>query len=108
MTLAELKDILISRVGWEQPSGSGLTVTAGNQTSDSGRYYQEGHSAVTLENIHKTIPVVDADDTVFNEYLAKFSERTVNQVVADVFNRSTVKETVIDEVTVFDNAIIIE
>lgn len=106
MTIAELQVLLINRIGWEQPLGSGLTVTAANQTSESGRFFQEAHAAITLENIHKTIPVIDSDETVFNDFLTKFKERAVIQVVSDVFNRSTVKETVVDVITAFDTAII--
>lgn len=106
MTLTELQTTLLNRIGWEETSGTGLTVTAANQTSDSGRFFQEGHHAITLSNIHETIEVIDADDTVFNEYLEKFRKRAVIQTVSDVFNRSTVDDTVVSELSTFDNAII--
>ena len=52
----EIKDILLTRVGWRQEIQCPITVSAENLTTDSGRYFQDEHSAVSIENIKDSIP----------------------------------------------------
>ena len=41
----EIKDILLTRIGWRQELKCPITVNATNLTSDSGRFFQDEHSA---------------------------------------------------------------
>jgi len=88
MTLSEAKDILITRLGWrDDKTVSGLTLSAINLQTDSGRVFQGEHSAVTLENIRDTQPIVDVIEADFNQYLEDIREQIVIQILDDAFEK---------------------
>lgn len=92
MTHVELRTLLMNRVGWKQPTGSTYNLDSDNTETESGRYYQDEHAFVTLDNIFSTMEKVNADESEFNAYLKELRERAIILVISDVF-----KVTVIDE-----------
>lgn len=104
MTFTEVRDILDNRVNWKD---SGGYLSSDNTTTDSGRYFQDEHSAVTLDNIRDCQPEIGISDADFNTYLSDLRKSVVLQVIADVYGaESKIKESEItDNVGVFDNAI---
>jgi hypothetical protein len=94
-THTEIKDILLTRIGWRQEIGSTIAVDATNLTTDSGRYFQDEHSAVTIENIKACQTVVAISEANLNAYLTQLREQAVYQVLSDVFNK---KDLISDEI----------
>lgn len=107
MSLEETYQLLKNRIGWEDPPVTGLvTLSADNKLSDSGRYYQEEHSAITLKNIHSVVETVNSDSETFNKHLEALRKQAVKQVIADVFQHSEIWEAKInDNLSAFDTAI---
>jgi hypothetical protein len=107
-THTEIKDILLTRVGWRQELNSPITVDATNLTTDSGRCFQDEHSAVTIENIRDCQPVVDIGEDDLNAYLTQLREQSVYQVLSDVFNKKDIIEDEINaNIRMFDQAILL-
>lgn len=104
MTQIELRDLLLSRIGWKDDAR--YNVDATNQTSDSGRYFQDEAHFVTLTNIKESMEQVDAEDGEFNTYLADLTRQAVTLVLSDVFRVSNIDDQVLtDQANLFDNAI---
>ena len=107
-THTEIKDILLTRIGWRQELGSPITVDATNLTTDSGRFFQDEHSAVTVENIRDCQSIVDIKEWDLNTKLTQLREQAVYQVLSDVFNK---KDIISDEVNanirMFDQLILL-
>lgn len=104
MTYTEARDILDKRINWRDTDEY---LTAANSETDSGRYFQDEHSAVTLDNIRACQPEVGISDTDFNTYLTQLRQAVILQVLADVFGSEseiTDKEIELNP-GVFDNAI---
>ena len=94
MTLSEAKDILIERIGWRDDSTvSGFTLSASNLLSESGRYFQQEHSAVTLANIRDTQPIINIGETEYQGYLETLKEQAVVQVLNDVLEKDYIDDT---------------
>jgi len=86
---------LSTRVGFRQPLASGAPVLAApNITSDSGRYFQDFHSLVTVQNIKSTMEQVAASDGNLNTYLTELNKAAVQRSLNGVFTGSQVKEQV--------------
>lgn len=104
MTYTEARDILDTRINWRDTGGY---LTAENSTTVSGRYFQDEHSAVTLENIRACQPKVDIQDGDFNTYLTQLRQSVILQVLSDVFgSESEITDKELNcNVGVFDNAI---
>lgn len=109
MKLSELKDILITRVGWrDDKTVEGFTLSEVNLKSDSGRHFQSEHSAVTLEHIRDCQPVPSISASDFNTYLEELRKQAVLQVLDDAFERDYVKDNLIVRYpTAFDSAIML-
>lgn len=107
MTISEAKDILVNRIGWDDDGTlSGFTVTAPASTTNSGRYFQDEHNAITLENIKDTQPVSDISDAALNTFLVKLRLRAVNKVLADAFEKDFINDDLLTAYPAgFDNAI---
>lgn len=107
MTLKEAKDVLVTRIGWRDDKTIGdLPLSAINLQSDSGRYFQSEHSAVTLSNIMDCQPVRLIGEPEFNTYLEQVREQVVLQVLTDAFERDYVNGKILEHYpTSFDEAI---
>ena len=60
MTIIEAHDLLKNRLGF-RAEGS-FVLDSGLTTTDSGRYFQDEHTALILKNIHATIDPEPEDD----------------------------------------------
>ncbi len=104
MTFTEARDILNQRVNWRDTENN---LDAANSTSESGRYFQDEHSAVTLGNIRACQPTVDITDLEFNTLLTQMRHSAILRVLADVYGaENTITQNELDcNVGVFDTAI---
>jgi hypothetical protein len=106
MTLSEAKDILIDRIGWKDDNTvKGVVLSANNLLSNSGRYFQDEHSAITLANIRDCQPIPNILNDDFNDYLYNLKKSVSLKVLSDVFEKDyvddnlfTIYPTVFDEV----------
>lgn len=108
MTVNETYLLLKNRLGWSDPleAGSIIVLDADNKTSDSGRFYQEEHSAITLEIIKDLMEPITDDMTIFNTYLRAQSKKAVTQVITDVFHGHFIADARVNEhIEAFDTAI---
>jgi hypothetical protein len=102
----EIKDILLTRVGWRQEIECPIVVSAANLTTDSGRFFQDEHSAVSIENIKDAQRVPNISEENLNIYLSQLREQTVYQVISDVFNKKDINADEINaNITMFDEVI---
>lgn len=107
MTISEAKDILVNRIGWDDDKTlTGFVVTAPASTTNSGRFFQDEHNAITLENIKDTQSILDISDTDLNAFLVKLKRRAVNKVMADSFEKDFLNDDLLTAYPAgFDNAI---
>ena len=107
MTLSEAKDILIDRIGWKDDNTvTSIVVSADNLISDSGRYFQDEHSAITLANIRDCQPVANISGDDFNDYIYNLKSVVALKVLSDVFERDYVNDDLLTLYpTSFDNAL---
>lgn len=88
MTRSEARDILITRIGWKADNTiTGFVLSAINSQTDSGRYFQSEHSAITLRNVRDCQPIPSISEDKFNEYLEGVRDQCVLQMLNDVFER---------------------
>jgi hypothetical protein len=81
--IAALKD----RIGFRQPLGTGVpTLTTAVTTSNSGRYFQDFHSLVTVQNIKSTMEQPEAVDADLIIYLGQLRQSAIMRVLNGVFN----------------------
>lgn len=107
-THTEIRDILIDRVGWRAEIGSTFPVSATNLTTNSGRFFQDEHSCVTIDNIRASQPVVNISDADLNLFLAQLKQQSVYQVISDVFQKKDIDPDPINaNITMFDQAIML-
>ena len=93
MTRSEAKDILLTRIGWDNDNTvTGFVLSTANETTDSGLYFQNEHSAITLENIRDCQPVSGISEDDFNTYLEKLRLQCVTQVLNDAFERDNIDD----------------
>lgn len=104
MTYTEARNVLNHRVNWRDTTN---TLTVENTTTQSGRYFQDEHSAITLDNIRACQPNSSITEASFNQYLTQLRHGAILQVLADVYgSESEITEKELDyNVGVFDNAI---
>jgi hypothetical protein len=104
----EIKDILLTRIGWRQEIECPITVSAPNLVTDSGRYFQDEHSAVSIENIRDCQRIQNISDADLNTYLTQLREQSVYQVISDVFNKKDINSDEINaNLTMFDQVILL-
>lgn len=81
--IAALKD----RVGFRQPLGSGVpTLSSAVTTTNSGRYFQDFHALVTVENIKATHSEVNASDANLIIHLGNIRSAIIMRALNGVFN----------------------
>lgn len=107
MRIAEAKAKVINRLGWfDDKTVAGFVLSAENQVSESGRFFQDEHSAVTLMNINASQPDKSITTDGFNAFLTRMKNSTVNHVLADVFDRQYISDKLFVEFPeALDNAI---
>lgn len=76
---------LTGRVGWRQPAGSGPVLDTDNKKATSGRYFQEFHSIVTIQNVYSSMEQAQAIDSDFNAYLSSLQSSVILQALNEVF-----------------------
>ena len=70
MTLSEAKTALETRVGWKEDlTIEGFEVSTANQTTVSGDFFQDQHTAISLLNIKECQNILKITDAQFNKYL---------------------------------------
>jgi hypothetical protein len=82
---------LTGRIGWKQYSFP-LMLDAINASSAGGRYFQDFHKAVTLQNIYDTMELENADDAQFNEYLSDLQRSAILRTLSAVFTSDDILE----------------
>ncbi len=92
MTVSELKGILSNRIGWKNDRTLDSVISPALSTTSSGRYYQEGHSMITLINIKSAQPQTNISETDFEKYLDEIEVEAIGKVCADVFDSNTVDD----------------
>lgn len=65
--------------------GTGPVLDTDNTTSKSGRYFQDFHSVVTIQNVYSTMDVVAASDENFNNYLQDLQQSVIIEALNAVF-----------------------
>lgn len=77
---------LENRVGFRQPVGTGVpTLNSSVTTANSGRYFQDFHSLVTVENIKSTMELVAASDSNLITYLTNLRKAAIMRCLNGVF-----------------------
>lgn len=106
MDHVELRDILVDRVGFKQPTDVSFTLDAVTTKSDSGRYFEDEHPVVTVRNILATTQEIATDDAGANTLLQSLVKRACIQVVGDVFEVSDIPDDILTNRTnIFDDCI---
>lgn len=96
-TISEAKDILINRIGWkDDKTVTGFVVSPTNLETASGRFYQDEHSAVTLNNIRESQPIIGISEEDFNAYLTDMKRQVSYQVLSDVFEKNKINDSLFD------------
>lgn len=77
----KIKTALFGGVGFRQsPITEYAIVDASNQQSNSGLFYQDGTSLVTIKNIKESQQSIDISDADFNSYLKQLQENCIIEV----------------------------
>lgn len=106
MTHLELRNRLMNRVGWKQPTGSSYAIDSDNMESESLRYFQDEHPCVTLDNIYHTMEPEGSTDYEFNAHLKLLKERAIILVVSDVFKTNVIDDNILtDRENILDDCI---
>lgn len=80
--IASLKD----RIGFRQPSGSGApTLTTTVTTSNSGRYFQDFHALVTVDNMKACMELTNASDAELITHLSQRRSAAILRALNGVF-----------------------
>lgn len=88
-------DALFGRVGWRQPTQPEYAIlTEPNTLTKSGRYFQNSHWAVTIENIKATQPDADISDADFNLLLEEIQTSSILRTMTDIFDSPEVVDCV--------------
>lgn len=106
MNHVELRDILIGRIGFKQPTDVSFTLDVATKKSDSGRYFEDEHPVVTVRNILATTQEIATDDAGANTLLQSLVKRACIQVVGDVFEVSDIPDDILtNRANIFDDCI---
>jgi hypothetical protein len=106
MTHIELRDSLLTRIGFLNEASSKFAVNTANSTTVSGRYFQDEHPSVTLANVLSTMENNPADAAEFNVYLAQLIKRSIILVLSDVLEVTELPvDFLLDRENILDNAI---
>lgn len=96
--LSAVNTALTGRIGFRQPAGSGAPVLdTPAKASASGRYFQDFHAIVTVNNIKAVMEQPGASDSDLNTYLANLKQAAVARALNGVFP----EKRVIDQIRLF-------
>jgi len=89
--LSRVLTVMNTRLNWRQEAGV-PTLSSGNSTSTSGRYYNGGsfHSAVTLQNIYACQQEAGISDADFNTFLTNRGNEVILSALNSVFSATQV------------------
>jgi hypothetical protein len=82
----EVLTAMLGRLGWRQGTITVPTLSSDNLTSDSGRYFNDFHSLVTVKNIIDTVEDSSISDTDFNTYLQDIQKGVISETLNKVFS----------------------
>jgi len=86
-SVVDISALFINRIGWKDDGTvGGHILSAGASLSESGRFFQDAHPAVTLINIKSVNPIKSITDEKFNEFLQDFKRIVTERVVSDVYD----------------------
>jgi hypothetical protein len=87
---------LYGRIGWRQPAAATAPkITDANKTARSGRYYQDFHSLVSIDNVRTTMEEPSASDVNLNAHLDAISKAAIMRTLAGVFTEKEYIERII-------------
>ncbi|MDR1199986.1 MAG: hypothetical protein LBK94_13420 [Prevotellaceae bacterium] len=89
--IADIKNSLLGLVGWSDLN-SPQPLTAENQESRSGRYFQDFHHSCTLSNVYFLMEKENASDTEFNDFLKRLQYSAILNSLNGVFNEDILIE----------------
>lgn len=76
---------LQTRVAFRQPASGSPELTSDVSVSDSGRYFQDFHALVTVDNIKKTLPEDPATDEALSDALGEMRDAAIMRMLNGVF-----------------------
>jgi len=82
---------LKQRLGWRQQLNAGPVPDLTNSKSLSGRYFQDFHALVTLQNIKATMEET-VSNTDFNTYLSQLQDSAIMRCLSEVFRANNIIE----------------
>lgn len=87
--LARIFPVFQGRLGWHQPSITGMpTLSAANLSATCGRYYDRGfHKAVTVQNYYETQENPEITDNQFNQLLQDEDQAVITRLINAVLNK---------------------
>lgn len=91
--LTAVMTALENRIGFRQPLGSGApTLTSDVTTTGSGRYFQDFHSLVTVENIKQTMEQAGASDANLITHLQNLRKAAIMRALNGVFTHQQIEQ----------------
>jgi len=96
INITSVQDALYGRIGWEQSTKSGApVVSTENKASVSGRYFQEFHPLVTVENIKASQENPDITDDQLNTLLESRVKSSITKSLVNVYEDTQMLEKVL-------------
>ncbi|HEX8576974.1 MAG TPA: hypothetical protein VF677_11835 [Flavobacterium sp.] len=114
MYTQESISFLLNRIGWGRPLQSGLVpaISSENLLANSGRTVSSFHQLASVENLYNNISEVNANEVLFNEFLADMKRQSVVEVLTSILDQHFLyqeeidySETIIQKARLFDDAI---
>lgn len=99
MTFAQAIALMTPRIGWKDDgtlTEQGIALSVTNTTSDSGFFFQDQHSAITLQNIYEAQPLARITEANFQNYLEDLKRKVGLKVLADVFEKQTINDKMLE------------
>lgn len=80
---------LLKQIGWAAPQPpTTISLTLGNEVSDSGRSADSFHTLVIVENVASTVRNMNLSNDDLNKYLKKMRTDSVREVLSKVFEQN--------------------
>lgn len=86
-SIVDISALFKNRIGWKDDgTADGFILSANASLSESGRFFQDAHPAVTLLNIKSVQSVKTITTEQYNLFLEDFKRVVVERVVSDVYD----------------------